>query len=95
MAVRDEDVARLDVAMHDATLVCIGERIGDLARDVERIVEWKLLLALEACGQRLAFDIRRDVILEPTDASRVEDRENVRMLEARSDLNLALEACVT
>ena len=31
-------VARLDVAMHDALRVCLGETVSDLRRDVERFV---------------------------------------------------------
>ncbi len=31
----DEDVARLDVAMHDTALVSLRERVADLAEDVD------------------------------------------------------------
>ena len=34
---RDEHVARLDVAVHDAVAVREGERVGDLGRDPGRV----------------------------------------------------------
>jgi hypothetical protein len=34
-----QDVLRLDVAVHDAARVGVGERVGDLAREAHRLVD--------------------------------------------------------
>jgi len=42
-----QDVLRLDVAVDDAVRVRLAERVGDLARDAQRLVDRKLALAVE------------------------------------------------
>jgi hypothetical protein len=39
MTVRDHHVGALDVTMHDATLMCLVQRVGELQGDVERFAE--------------------------------------------------------
>ncbi len=55
-------VLRLDVAVNDAVGVSVARRIGDLAGDLKRIVDGKLLLAVEPGAQGLAVDQGHDVI---------------------------------
>ena len=51
----DLDVGRLEIAMNDALLVRGFERLGDLPRDRERLVE-RERPARDAVGERLALD---------------------------------------
>jgi len=46
-AVRQQDVLRLDVAMDHAVRVRIVQRVGDVARDLHRLVHAELRLAVE------------------------------------------------
>src|SRR5262249_15481235 len=53
----DDYVVRLEVAMHDAALVRRAQTIGDLARDVERLVEGQRAAVGDARPHRLAVDV--------------------------------------
>ena len=48
VALLEQDVLGLDVAMDDAVRVGVAERVGDLAGDAERVVERELPLAIRA-----------------------------------------------
>jgi hypothetical protein len=76
----------------DAFLVRRFERLGDLPRDRQRLVEWNRP-ARDAVSERLALDefeyerVRLTAVLEPI------NRTNVRMIERGQHLRLALETC--
>lgn len=55
-------VARLEIAVHDVRTVRPVERVGDLNRRHERVVE-RQRTALEAAGERLAFQILHDEVM--------------------------------
>ena len=79
--------------MHDALLVRVVERAGDLARDAERLVDRQLLVALEMLAQCLAFDVRhREPEMAVGGLAGVEHGEDVRMRERRGEADLAAEA---
>ncbi len=86
----DLDVRGLEVAMHDAFLVRRLERLGDLARDGERLVGRERAMR-EPLRERRPFDQLHHQracagrLFEP------EDRGDVRMMELREKLRLALE----
>ena len=52
VALGEQDVLRLDVAVHDAVAVRVVERVGHLARDAERLVDRQLPLAVEPVAER-------------------------------------------
>ena len=52
--VEQEDVLRLEVAVHDASRVCGLERVRDLPRDRERRRNGQPLFAFDPCLERLA-----------------------------------------
>src|SRR5438445_6230301 len=62
---------------------CDRESVAD------RFVDWELILALESLAQGLAFDVRHDVIKKSFDLAGIEERKDVRMIEAGDDLDLA------
>ena len=85
VAALQQNVFGLDVAVNHAQLVRVAERVGDLARDSNRVVCRQLLLTREARAQRLPGDERHHVEQQSIGAARVEQRKDVRMLEpARS-----------
>ncbi len=73
--------------MHDATRVRVVQRVGDVARDAHRVIHAELRFAIEFGAQRFAVDERHHVIQESVDRARVEQRQNVRMLQRRGGLD--------
>jgi len=47
VAAGQHDVLRFDVAVHNVVAVRIRQRIGDLARDLEGVIERQLRLPLQ------------------------------------------------
>ena len=92
VAAAQQDVGRLDVAVDDAALVRIGQRLGDFARDLERVLDRQLGLALDPVPQGLAFHVRHDVVEQALGLARFVHRQDVRMGEPCGDLHFAEEA---
>ena len=65
--------------MDDALVVSGLERVHDRGGDPERLVDWKLLLSVDAVPQRLALYVGHDVEREAARLARVEQRNDVRM----------------
>ena len=87
-----QDVGRLDVAMDDAALVGVAERLGDLPAQAERHRHRQLAFAGQPGGERLALDHGHHVIEDAVGLARVVHREDVRMIELGGDLDFAEEA---
>ncbi len=68
------------------------ERVGHLAGEPQRVVERELALAIEAGAQRLALDVGHHVVEQAVDRAGGQHRQDVRMLKAGGDLDLADEA---
>ena len=92
LALVDEDVLRLDVAMDDVARVRVVERRRDLPRDGDGVVDREIALAVEPVAERLALEEGHDVEQLAVGVARVEQRDDVRMAEPRGDLDLAQEA---
>ncbi len=56
------------------------------------LFDWELLTAIQSVSQRFALDIGHDVIKNSVASAGVEERENVRMIEPRRELDFAQEA---
>ena len=98
VAAREHDVLGLDVAVNDPAGMGIPQRLGDLVRHLEGVVERQLLLALHAVTERLPRDVGHDVVQQPParvagrlDHAAVEEGEDVRMVELGGDGDLAEE----
>jgi hypothetical protein len=91
-AVVEQDVLGLDVPVDHAVPVGVVERRGHLARDADGLVHRKLLLAVQPVAERLALDVRHDVEQERVGLARVEQRQDVRVLEIGGELDLGQEA---
>jgi hypothetical protein len=87
----EEQVLRLDVAVDDAVVVGVLERLGRVARDPERLVHRKASLPPEPVAERLALHVGHG---EPEPAgglTRIVDRQDVGMLEPGGEADLPLE----
>ena len=88
MIVREQDVGRLHVAVHDAAGVRGVERVGHLAGNAQRVGERQRSLALEPLLQRIARDERHDEERQLAPHARVEQRQDVRMMNAGDEPDL-------
>ena len=91
-AIVQQDVLRLDVAVDHAVAMRVVERGADLLGEAHGIVDGQLVLAIQAIAQRLALDERHHVEEVAVRLPRVEQREDVRMLQRRRRLDLGQEA---
>ena len=79
-ALEQHDVARLDVAVDDAALVREGEAVGDLQRDLDRLVGGQLAF-LQARAQVRALEQLHRHEREIAFLAEVEDGDDVRVVE--------------
>ena len=94
-AVVQENVLRLDVAMHHALAMRVIERTCDFAGDAYRVGDGQLPFTLQSRAQRFAGDQRHHVVQQAVGLAAVEQREDVRMLQARCGADLAQESFAT
>jgi len=67
----------------------IVERTRHFACDTHGLGDGQLAFALQTCAQRLAGDERHHVVQQAVGVTAVEQRENVRMLQARGGADFA------
>ncbi len=78
--------------MDDPPAVGIVEGRRDLARDAEHVVEGQGRVGAQVTPQRSAGDERHDIVQAPVGFAGVEQRQDVRVVEAGGDLDLAEKA---
>ena len=83
-------LAGFEVAMDDPLAMDVAERVGDVARDVDRLVD-RERSARQPAGQRFAFEILHHEEIESAVVPDVVDAADVRVLEPRDRLRLAVE----
>ncbi len=91
LAIVQQDVLGLDVAVDHAVAVRVVERARHFARDAHGFANRKLPLARQSCAQRLAGDYRHHVVQQSVSIATVEQRKYVRMLQPCCRANLAQE----
>jgi hypothetical protein len=100
MSAAQQDVFRLDVAVHDTLLVGVGQRVGHFFRQSGGCGDRETTFPLQSLPQGLAFDVGHYEIGQRRAGpivyhSGVEDGKDVGMLQAGSQLDLAEEALAT
>src|ERR1700693_3735249 len=90
---RHQDVLGLQIAVNDAAIVHVRERLADLLRNGQSARHRQGMLLFQHRAQALALDqLHGDV--HPALVARLEEPDHVGMVEALADLFLALEALV-
>ena len=87
-----ENVLRLDVAVNNLTPVRVFKRISNFSGNADCERNGELAFARQQSPKSLALDVRHHVVEQPLRASRIEQRQNVRMLKIRGELYLLQEA---
>ena len=87
----EENVLRLDVAMHDVMTVGVGEGVGHFASDLHSPVQRELRFSAQALAQRLALHVWHDVVREAVSLARVVKRDDVRVGQGGGDFDLPQE----
>ena len=90
-----EDVVGFDVAVDDAVPVGVGQRAGHLPDNAHRRRDGQLALPRQAFAERFACDKRHGVEEKFTGLAGAQQRNDVGMLQAGGDLDLAPEALDT
>ena len=91
LTVVEQDVLGLDVAVDHPVPVGVVERGGYLDRDPDRLGDGELLLPAEPGPERLTLDEGHDVEEESVGLPRVEEGEDVGVLEIGGQLDLGQE----
>src|SRR2546430_7332426 len=91
MIVREENVLRLHIAMHETVAMRVVERGTHFLGDAQRVIDGQFFLAIQPVTQRSAGDERRDVIERAGGFTGVDEGNDVWMRELRGDANLAQE----
>ena len=86
----EQDVLGLDVAMDDAAAVGVVQRLGDLAREQQRLGNRKRP-SEQPLAERLALDEGHHRVEQARGLARVDQRKDVRVLELGGDADLAEE----
>src|SRR5687767_15960963 len=92
MIAGDEDILRLDIAMHHSLRVRVAQRVDDFPHEPGGFLNRELTRARQSRAKIFADDERHRVVEERSLCSRGEKRNDMGMLKARSELDLAPEA---
>jgi hypothetical protein len=95
LALVQQDVLRLDVAVDDVMAMGVAQGVSDLAGDGQCIVERELSLAGKPSTQRLAVHVRHGVIEGAASLTAVVQRHDMGMVQAGGDGNLTQESLGT
>ena len=88
---REQDVARLHVAVHDTGAVRERERGADLGRDLGRLVRIERALAADEVAQGATFDVLHHDEVRAGFLAPVVDADDVGVVEVRRGLCFAAE----
>ena len=77
--------------MYESAAMCVVEARADFCCDANCIVDSESFLAVEPVTQRAAGNIRGDVVEKPFRLTRIDEWNDVRVREPRSDPDLAKE----
>ena len=91
---RDQDVRRLDVAVHDVALPGVRQRVGDLQRVAERVGQRQRAVRVHQIADVRAFDVFEDDVVQAAVFADVVDAGDVRMIEPGGTAGFGLEAAM-
>src|SRR5216684_4409043 len=76
--------------MDDAMMMCVIERIGDLDRGAQHLIDWQGA-SKQPVGERLSLDILHHEVWQAVLLADVMERADVRMVEAGNRARLPFE----
>src|SRR5438309_1812260 len=91
VAVREQDVLGLHVAMDESLAMRVVECHAHVTRDPDRLREWHPPLTLQSLAQRAVRHVRCHIVERAVGLAGVDERQDVGMGEARRDLDLPQE----
>ena len=86
-----EDVLRLDIAMDHAVFVRVLQRVADLGRDADGVVDREWSVATEPLPQRLSFHVFHYIEQQPVCLVGLEQWHDMGMRELRGQQDFPLE----
>src|SRR5262249_8143162 len=92
VAILEQDVLGLQIAVDDARAVRMVQGVGDLAGETYGLAYRNASVPVQSSAQGFALDERSDVVDETARFARVVEREDVRMNEASGDADFLEEA---
>ena len=78
--------------MHHPLPMRVIQRGGDLPRNGQRAFDTEPVLADERLSQRFAAHVRQDIVEQPVRCPRIDQREDVGMIEPGRDTNFLKKA---
>ncbi len=90
--VGEEDVLRLDIAMHESGAVRMVEGGADFVGDAQRLAQRERAVLGDPVAERAAAQVRRHVVQDTVGLAGIDQWDDVRMRESGDDADLAQEA---
>jgi hypothetical protein len=91
VTIGEQHVVGLDIAVHDTVAVGVGKGVYHLAQDLGRLRDGQLSFPRQLGPERLARDVRHDVVQQIARSGGGEQRDDVRVLQSGGELDLPLE----
>ncbi len=91
LASQEQDVVWLDVPMHNAQAVGVGQRARHLGGDLHRVVHRQRTLTREPLCQVFTRHVRHDIVQQALGLAGIVDGQDVGMGQAGGDLDLSKE----
>jgi len=89
---REQDVLGLDVPVDDLLRVRVGQRIGDLAKNPDRLGDRHFTFSREPHAKRFAGHVGHHVVQHALGFTGIDQAKDVRVLQLRDDVDLAEKA---
>jgi len=91
LALHQQDVFGLDVPVDHPLPMGVVQRPGDGPGEFDGVVNGELFFTIELGSQRLALDVRHDVVEESRRFTRIVQRQNVGVLQVGGDFDFLQE----
>jgi hypothetical protein len=92
MVFEQQHVFGFHVAVDDALTVCVVEGPRELLHHPARVAQGQRALADQSGAERFTRDERHHEVEQPAGFTRIEEGQDVRVVEACEDLDFAIEA---
>ena len=91
VSIGEQDVLGFHIAVHEPRSMRVVEGRAHLFGDTERVLHGQLAVALDALAQRAAGEVCGYVVQQPARVAGVDERDQVRVRQARRDADLPQE----